>query len=430
MGWWNRRKTSQEPTPVSYEPPAAGITGATIRYRSDRSFYNDYAAAAEEMGQHREFNRLYEATVAGSIIDSEVDDLFAQGWALQGDDDEEIAKVRDYLTHAGFVTEVKKMATESKVYGFGLAEVGKAGSRHVLVAHSTYNILPVMDEDGWLAGFRQIDKDARELASWTSREVVTLALRPNAATPGTGRSELAQAYESIIDYENIRKANTEMILRMGYPTYEVKFEGEDGLVPAEAMEGEVSDIAPGSIFASGLGAKLNTLNAQGVTQAAVYAETALQAVAVAMQVPRSMAGLADNSEATAKVTTAKYYNRVAAEQAIIAQVVQRDYLDTYVLPDLGIRAGSVQIYFNNPDPDAQVKRAQLLQILTSLDPTDPEFLLSAEEMAELWGKHPRAGEYDDNRIQDQIIERVAQHIASITAPAGSEPSIPGEGVGQ
>lgn len=423
MGWWNRNKTSKPA--ADYEPPASGITGATIRYRSDRAYYSDYAVSAEEMAQHREFNRIYEATVAGSIIDSEVDDLFAQGWALQGDDDEQISKVRDYLTQANFVTEVKKLAVESKIYGFGIAEIGKVGTRHVLVTHSTYNILPVMDGDGWLAGFRQIDKDGHELASWTPREVLSLALRPNAATPGTGRSELAQAYEAIIDYENIRKANTEMILRMGYPTYEVKFEGEDGLVPADAMEGEVADIAPGSVFASGLGAKLNTLNAQGVTQAAVYAETALQAVAVAMQVPRSMAGLADNSEATAKVTTAKYYNRVASEQSIIAQVVQRDYLDTYVLPDLGIRAGAVQIYFANPDPDAQLKRAQLLQVLTALDPTDPEFLLSAEEMAELWGKHPRPGEYDSTKLQDQIMERVARHIAGITAPEGSEPSVPG-----
>ena len=147
---------------------------------------------------------------------------------------------------------------------------------------------------------------------------------------------------------------------------------------------------------------------------------ALQAVAVAMQVPRSMVGLADNSEATAKVTQAKYFNRISAEQNLIAHTIQTEYLERYVLPDLGIKRGAIQIFFNNPDPEAQLKKAQLLQILTALDPTDPEFLLSVEEMAEIWGKHPKAGEYDTDKVQDMLLERVARHIADIQGGAPAE----------
>ena len=411
---WPLRRRNEVTTKTDFETPATGIKGATIRINADKGHYRQSIQTSEELEIHREYNRVYETTVAGAIIDSETDDLFAQGWALQGEDEDEVAKVREYLTIVNFVTEAKKLATESKVYGFGIAEVGAVGSRHALVAHSSYNILPVMDEDGWLDGFVQVGTQGRTLAEFTVAEVVCLALRPNAATPGTGRSEIAQAYEAIVDYENIRKANTEMVLRMGYPTYDIEFSGEDGIVPANVMEGEVADLGPGSILATGLGGKINTLNAQGVTQVATYAETALQAVAVAMQVPRSMAGLADNSEATAKVTTAKYYNRVAAEQGILAQTMQARYLDRYVLPDLGIKPGNVQLFFNNPDPDAQLKKAQLLQILTALDPTDPEFLLSAEEMAEIWGKHPRAGEYDENALLDRIKDGIMHHIAGIT----------------
>ena len=164
-------------------------------------------------------------------------------------------------------------------------------------------------------------------------------------------------------------------------------------------------------MANGLGAKINTLNAQGVTQVATYAETALQGIAVAMQVPRAMVGLSDNSEATAKVTLSKYYNRIAAEQLIIATTMQSRYIDRYVLPDLGIKAGAVQLIFNSPDPDAQLKKAQLIQAIASLDPTDPEFLLSVEEMAEIWGKHPTPGEYDNAKIKDEILDGMMHHIA-------------------
>lgn len=410
------------PVPTAHEKPAKGIKGATIRVRlkSDTSSRKDTIDITKEAEAHKEFNEIYETTVAGSIIDTETDDLFAQGWAVIGEDPDAVAKVREYLTAVSFETEVKKLAVESKVYGFGIAEVGTVGNRHALVAHSSYNIFPVPDEDGWLDGFVQKGSNNTTLTTWGTHEVISLALRPNAATPGTGRSELAQAYTAIVDYENIRKANAEMILRMGYPTYDVEFTDTDGMAPADSLEGDLSDLAPGSVLSTALGAKINTLNQAGVTQVQTYAETALQAVAVAMQVPRSMAGLADNSEATAKVTQAKYYNRIAAEQNIIAQTMQSRYLDIYVLPDLGIPKGSVQLMFNNPDPDAQLKKAQLLQILTSLDPTDPEYLLSVEEQAELWGKHPKAGEYDQSKLMDSLKDAVMHHIAGITGGAQDE----------
>ncbi len=423
MRWPFTKRTQVE---TAHEAPAKGIKGATIRVRAEEDRFRSRADITREMQAHGEFNRLYEQSVAGAIIDTEADDLFAQGWALQGEAPEEVARVRDYLTAVNFEVELKKMAVESKIYGFGFAEVGTAAGRHMLVAHSTYNIIPEMDADGWLDAIVQYGIDQKELARGGPREGIILALRPNAATPGTGRSELAQAYDAIIDYENVRRANMAMIERMGYPAYEVEFTDTDGIVPDGYLEGAVADIGPGSAFAAGVGTKLNTINTQGVTQVQTYAETALQAIAVAMQIPRAMAGLSDNSEATAKVTLAKYYNRIAAEQKIIAETIQARYLDVYVLPDLGIKRGAVQLMFNSPDPDAQLKKAQLLQVITTLDPTDPEFLLSAEEMAEIWGKHPKAGEYDQDKIKSEIMDRIARHIAEAQVGPAEAPQDPQE----
>ena len=129
-----------------------------------------------------------------------------------------------------------------------------------------------------------------------------------------------------------------------------------------------------------------------------------------MQVPRAMVGLSDNSEATAKVNLTKYYNRIQAEQAIIEQTMQSRYLDIYVLPDLDLKPGSVQIHFNNPDPEAQLKRVALIRELASIDPADPEFLVSAEEMAEIYGKHPRKGEYDGVDAQTIMREAAERHL--------------------
>jgi hypothetical protein len=413
MGWPFSKKQTE------HEKPARGVRGATIRVRAESDRFRSRTYSEKEAEQHAFFGELYDTSIAGSIINTETDDIFAQGWALQGEKPEDVARVREYLTAVHFETEVRKMTIESKVHGFGFAEIGTIGSRHVLVAHSTLNIVPQMDDDGWLDALVQLGRNGKILASWGPAEGITLALRPSASVPGLGRSELAQAAESIIDYENVRKANMAMVERMGFPTYDIEFTDDQGIVSADVLEGELGDVGPGSVF-SGIGRKINTLNASGVPQVQTYAETALQAVAAAMQVPRAMVGLADNSEATAKVTLSKYYNRIAAEQQIIAQTMQEKYLDIWVLPDLGIPKGSVQIIFNNPDPDAQLKKAQLLQIITALDPTDPEYLLSVEEQAEIWGKHPKKGEYDADKFQDMLMQRVARHIADIQGAPASE----------
>lgn len=408
MEWpWSKRNTA--PVKADFEPPAKGLKGFTLRLESSRQRSAFDQATKTTLEVHKEYNRVYEGSIAGSVIDTEVDDIFAQGWSLLGEDDEDVGKVRDYLTAMGFESEVRKLAIESKVYGFGLAEVGTVGPRHKLVAHSSLNIVPKMDENGWLDTFDQMGAENQILAQWKPREVVTLALRPSAATPGTGYSELMHSYESIRDYEDIRKANCEMVMRMGYPSYNIEFDS-DGIAPSGFIEGEVADLSPGSILETGLGAKINTLNASGVTQVNAYAEMALQAISASMQVPRAMVGLSDNSEATAKVNLGKYYNRIAAEQGIIAQTMQSRYLDIYVLPDCGLKAGDVQIVFKNPDPEAQVKRADLIAKLCALDPTDPEFLLSVEEMAEIWGKHPRPGEYDGGEAKTILQERLSAHL--------------------
>ena len=74
MNWpWSKSK------PAEYQAPAKGIKGATLRLQADDGRFRHASEVTKEIDQHREFSDLYETTVAGSIINTEVDDLFAQG---------------------------------------------------------------------------------------------------------------------------------------------------------------------------------------------------------------------------------------------------------------------------------------------------------------------------------------------------------------
>ena len=99
MRWPFRRKVITE-----HEAPAKEIKGATIRVKADDYKGRWSYELKAETEQHIAYSDLYEQTIAGSVISTEVDDLFAQGWALQGENPDDVAKVREYLTVVGFGT--------------------------------------------------------------------------------------------------------------------------------------------------------------------------------------------------------------------------------------------------------------------------------------------------------------------------------------
>ena len=78
MKWppWTREISTE------HEAPAKGIKGATVRLKADDDKFRHSSEAMKETEQHRLWCDLYETTIAGSIINTEADDLFAQGWAL------------------------------------------------------------------------------------------------------------------------------------------------------------------------------------------------------------------------------------------------------------------------------------------------------------------------------------------------------------
>ena len=44
--------------------------------------------------------------------------------------------------------------------------------------------------------------------------------------------------------------------------------------------------------------------------------------------------------------------------------------------------------------------------------------ISVEEQAEIWGKHPQAGEYDSSRMRDQIVDGIMRRIAEAQGNGG------------
>jgi len=370
----------------------------------DRQRTTSFQVRHKTLQAHWEWENAYATTVIGPLIDAQTNDLFAQGYNLIGDmedGDDAIAEVQRYLDDMDLEPAMRAMAMETRKHGYGICEVAKTNDgRYKLVPVSSINLMPKRDDKGWLDGFEQIDpkNNDRVQASLSLDQCVHLSF--TSSIIDLGISQIARAWQPLKDYCDITKAAVNIIWRHGYPKYDMEItKDENGLTPADIpqrIEGVTADLSPGSELTSGMGMAIKELDKGGVPQVQTYTDFALQQLAVSLGMPRSSLGLTDNSEATAKVTRSMYYNRIEAECGIIARAIQTQYLDTKVLPSLGLRSGDIKIQFNNADPEAQLSKVQYVQALAAIDPMDPYAISSKAEMASILGKHPKKGEYDDD----------------------------------
>lgn len=397
----------------NFEAPATGLKSVSIRASdAKRPDFATYTSVRNTINAHIQWENMYATTIAGTLVDAQTNDIFAQGYSLQGDEDSEISSVRDYLEEVDFEKNLRAAASEGRKHAFGVAEIGTTETgKYMPVALSSINMIPKYDDKGWLTGFDQVSLDSthKVLTNLPLNRCMCISLVPLAGD--IGLSQLARCYESIKRHENIADASADMIWSHGFPAYDIEFNPADSVTPAaipKGIEGVTADLAPGSELSTGMGTKINELNTGGIPQIENYGNWTLQEVAVHFGVPRAMLGLVDNSEATANVTSRMYYNRIASEQSYIEREVQHVFMNKYVLPSLGIKAESVKFKFNNPDPASMLDKANYVKTIMSLDPTDPYCLYDKSELAEMLGKHPKKGEYDED--PQQVIDDLVKHL--------------------
>ena len=380
-----------------------GVTTVTVGSSKSR---DTASRPMETLKAHQEWERLYAQTMAGTIIDSEANSLLANGWSIQTEDDGLRDDVRSALVDIGAEYAVWQASKECYKYGYGVIERAKRkDGSDILVPVSSFNLLPDYDEKGHLISFTQFYGTlANEQIKLELDKCIWFALQPSLVDLGV--SQISRAYDSIKRHSDISQASAEIIWRHGYPKWDITLGNPDGTeapadIPAR-VEGVTSDLAPGSEITTNPLVNISSLDTQGVPQISAYGEWALLELANDMGVPRSVVGIQEGAEATAKVTMTAYYNRLAAEQRILQRTMQEDILDGFILPRLGYRKGDATIVFRHPDPDHDLKSAQYVQTLAAIDSMDPYALFSKQELMEMLGKHPKEDEAQDMDRQQAV----------------------------
>ena len=401
--------------PAAYEAPARGLKSVSVHAAAfkERGAISSIALVRDSIKAHQEWQDAYETTIGGGIVDAETNDLFAQGYAITGtDDNKQAEQVSNYLDKTDFDLALRTIVTQARIHMYGVAEVSKDEiGRFKMVAVPSVNLVPTYGEDGWLDGFAQYGAFSKKVSALKLSDLVVVNLTP--PTGGqVGVSQIGRNIKSLRNHEDITQASADMIWQHGYPHTEVEFHPEDGAIPdVNAMnhaEGQLAALGPGANFASAMDTAIKQVDSS-VPQIQAYGDWCLQEIAAGFGIPRAMVGLIDNSEATATVTRRMYLSRIASEQLYIEREVNRHYLDAYVLPALGLKPGSVKLDFNDPDPDAMSTKADLVTKLVAINASTDQPIYSTEELAQMLGKQVKQGEYDDD--SEVKLKEVLEHLA-------------------
>jgi hypothetical protein len=200
-----------------------------------------------------------------------------------------------------------------------------------------------------------------------------------------GISLIERARNQIEWHFMVSQASADSIWRHGYPKWDIQLGEPDGSqVPVDiisGMEGVTTDLKPTSEMVMNAMSKVVELDKGGIPQIEQYANWALQELAAAIGVPELFFGMGHRStEATAGHALRAFYDAVATDAFTVAQQYQVQLIDDIILPKFKANPGDAVLQFNNPNPANQTEKAQYLQTVIALNPMNPEWILSLDEI--------------------------------------------------
>jgi hypothetical protein len=133
----------------------------------------------------------------------------------------------------------------------------------------------------------------------------------------------------------------------------------------------------------------------------MYNNVMVQRVCSAMGVPEEILGLGRGStEATANVRLQAFYDKISALQKSVAKCYSQQLIDRYTG-----KPGLVKLVFNDVSPVDETMKADYVLKIVSINPMDPEFIMSRDEMRNYLGfEEDNSGNNGDEKEESEVIE--------------------------
>lgn len=361
-------------------------------------FFTKQERTPELMKQYRTIYR--QGGVVAQCIDVHALYALMNGYHVEGEDENDVALIEEVLEKIDFLDLVEQAIIDALVEGDAFQEVvpTRGGFPVGAVAPRDASEFTIQYDDyGNVLSYTQtVDLGAgrKQVIKLDPDQIIHITLHQSGGSV-YGDSLIGRCRDDIYRDAQVMQGTTQAIMRHGFPKFHISVAGTDDgtgrkiAPPRPVMQQTVEqfrNISAKNEFVTTDQLDIKELDSGGVSNLSDYNEVSLKRLAAAMGVPSDVLGIKEGSSLSGGSASSKridtFYKKIAAFQRKVAMQYNELLVDRILGPD---KEDSVRIVFNQIEGDDMAIKAQAVQTLMKIDPTNPEFLITRAQAYDMLG---------------------------------------------
>lgn len=324
--------------------------------------------------QLQKYRTIYEqGGIFSEAIDSYALFTFANGWRLEGENQNLVDDVWAWLESFDLDYVMEQGLVDALVYGDGFQEnIFNRGSKlDRVVARESWSFDIIHDDHGVISGYKQ------QLGLFENEYVVEL--EPKSVTHvqikalgGSvyGTSLIGRAFDEIMRDTKTAESSATAVERHGFKKYHIRVGKEGEVVPQDVIL-DISKLfqtlETKNEFTTVKDVEIKNIDEGGLEKIDTYNDISIMRVCAALGVPEETLGLRRGStDATAVSRIQAFYKKIARIQKRLERIYSHSVIDQYTQ-----QPGAVRLVYSDVDITDEVAKSKWIAEIMNATKLDP-----------------------------------------------------------
>lgn len=354
----------KEPTPRTWISAGGNAKEFFIERQRNREQLTKYRTIYEQGG------------IFSEAIDTYALFTFANGWRLEGENQNLVDDVWQWLEKFDFDYVMEQGLIDAFVYGDGFQEniFNRGNKLDRVVARESWSFDIIHDDHGVINGYKQqigmFDENEIELEPNQVTHVQIKALGGSVY----GVSLIGRALDEIMRDTKTAESSATAVERHGFKKYHIRVGKEGEIVPQDVIQ-DISKLfqtlETKNEFTTVKDVEIKNIDEGGLEKIDTYNDISIMRACAALGVPEEMLGLRRGStDATAVSRIQAFYKKIARIQKRLERIYSHNVIDQYTG-----QPGAVRLVFNDVDASDEIKVSEFISNIIKTTPIDPFMIL-------------------------------------------------------
>jgi len=397
----NRLKQALQAFKNEAQPKTYIASGGSNR----RNYFSERMRNQENLKKYR---TIYEqGGVFAEAIDTYALFAFANGWRLEGEDENLADDVWQWLEGFDFDYVMEQGLIDALVYGDGFQEnvFTRGGDLERIVARESWSFSILHDDHGKINGYMQ-QIDMLDQGIELKPEQATHIQLKSLGGSMYGLSLIGRAYDDIMRDTKTAEASATAVERHGFKKYHIRVGKEGEIIPQDVLQNidkQFQDLESKNDFVTVRDVEIKNIDEGGLTGIDTYNDISIMRACAALGVPEELLGLRRGStDATAAKRIESYLQKIARYQKRLERIYS-NVINLYTQ-----EPGAVRLVFNDITPEDEKLKAEWIANIMRSTPIDPFSVLPRRWVQEQLNIDP--GQYEDDEEEDLFPEQMPGDI--------------------